>query len=472
MRGKDLLQDISQVDTDLISEAEESLKIKKKALAWTKWAVMAACLCLVVAAAVAVPKLMSSPTQIEDSTGITVTDNGVTIPKREVFLSKSNGVIEDMIGFFIYQCRCYVQYDWSSDAADIIGEHLGTATGLIDEWTPKEGYVDYAGSVSGEFYAVKGFDPSFMLCMKYDNGDIGTYICNTGITMKYGSELYEDRLNLSENYIGVQYETRASWYNSEGNVYLLEGQDNVVRTFINAIDKAEFIPWESVPQKEGYSASAIYGTENYHVYFLLNNGLDVHLRLYENGYVRFQGILDLCVQIPESEFKSFVDALSGTTGQTSVPPVNELSEKLIKCMNDPELGGYIPSFTVGDSVPFLVDVYYYLNPDTAKDSGTKEIRIEYSGLSDPSLSYVITITHRDEYEKNGWAGPMIDVSELSTDTISEYEKKESSNGEPYSFGSKIDIGVRYDEDISVVLSSQGIDAETALLIFQSVNTNK
>ena len=105
-----------------------------------------------------------------------------------------------------------MQYEWLEDNGAIAGEPLGTATGLIDEWTPKDGYVELAGSVSGEFYTVNGFDPSFMLCMKHDDRRISTYICNSGITLKYGSDLYEDRLHLSKNNISAEYESRESWY--------------------------------------------------------------------------------------------------------------------------------------------------------------------------------------------------------------------------------------------------------------------
>ena len=81
----------------------------------------------------------------------------MTIPPLEVSLSSE--LAADMIGFFIYEGRCYVQYNHIDNGTDLIGEYLGTATGLIDEWTPKEGYVDFAGSVRGDFYSVKGYDP-------------------------------------------------------------------------------------------------------------------------------------------------------------------------------------------------------------------------------------------------------------------------------------------------------------------------
>ena len=64
---------------------------------------------------------------------------------------------------------------------------MGTATGLIDEWTPKEGYVELAGSVSGDFYTVNGFDPTFLLCMKEDGDAIQLFVCNSGITLYFRS---------------------------------------------------------------------------------------------------------------------------------------------------------------------------------------------------------------------------------------------------------------------------------------------
>ena len=62
-------------------------------------------------------------------------------------------------------CWSSLYYENFSEAEGIVGEHLGTVTGMIDEWTPEEGYVDFAGSICGDFYSVKGYDPEFMLCI-------------------------------------------------------------------------------------------------------------------------------------------------------------------------------------------------------------------------------------------------------------------------------------------------------------------
>ena len=222
----------------------------------------------------------------------------------------------DMIGFFIYQGRCYVQYEWIYDAVDIVGEYLGTATGLIDEWTPKEGYVELAGSVRGDFYAIKGYDPAFMLCMKEADGVVSVYICNTGITLKYGSELYEERLHLSENLEAVQYESHVSWDFSRGERYQMNSVNDIVLDFIKEMDSAEFMLSDSIPLEEGQTSIA--DTELYHLYFQMENGMIIHLRLRENGYVRFDGLRDLCVKVSEESYLALQKLLDNHTDAVAV----------------------------------------------------------------------------------------------------------------------------------------------------------
>ena len=291
---------MEHIDDDLISGALAYKRVRKKT-GWVKWGAVAACLCLAAAGAV----FWQKPAKpLEDAPGIVLTEDGVTIPRLDVSLSPDDAA--DMIGFFIYHGNCYVQYEWIEDADDLLGEYLGTAAGLIDEWTPAEGYVELAGSVTGDFFAVKGYDPAFMLCMKHETGAVATYICNNGIRLKYGAELYQDRLHLAEQYSALQYETRASWHHGENELYQMNGNDAVITGFIEQLNKAECIPWADAVAREGMTDASIYDIELYHMYFKMANGTTVHLRLYENGYVRFQGLLDVCVQIPRDSFDALV----------------------------------------------------------------------------------------------------------------------------------------------------------------------
>lgn len=449
MNSIDLCRAINGVD-DIILERSETLEKNKR----LKWGTVAACLCLVFAG-VAVWKHIQ-PLSTE-GTGITVSEDGVTIPAMDVSLSAN--IQTQMIGFFIYQGRCYVQYEWIYDDVDFIGEYLGTATGLINEWTPKEGYVELAGSARGDFYAVNGYDPSFMLCMKYPTGAVSTYICNNGITLKYGSELYENRLHLSDGFQSVEYESRDSWFYSRGERYQINSVNDIVLDFIKELDSAQFIPADSVPL-DGENPDL------YQLYFRMENGITVHLHLHENGYVRFQGMIDLCVQIPEKSYSALLNVLDNHTDSTAVEATGVPGPTFEDCLNDAEFGRYIPDYMPEDFYPTRTFIYYYLDRQTADEIGTKEIEIEYENVENPRCNYWITITWADEYGQNGWYGPMIDAGDLSVDSLAEYIETESATGRVFP-ECQIHVGVWYD-DVSVVISARGIDAETAYEIFNSI----
>lgn len=309
MRGSELLDKMELADPAFVQAADAPHKRRKR---YARWGALAACLCLAAGALV----WGLSGADVNGSAGDcfaadhtpTAGADGVTIPPMEVTLSAQDGVVMDMIGFFIYQGRCYVQSDWLYDAPDVVGRRLGTAAGLIDEWTPSDGYVELAGSVGGDFYAVKGFDPAFMLCMTDGDGVVQIYVCNTGITLKTGAELYEERLHLAGNYAAVEYESRQSWYYSEGDVRQLS-DDAAVSDFVAALNGAEFLLWSDAVEALGTDTGSVYDLEQYHLYFRMDNGMTVHLRLYEGGYVRYQGILDVCVQLPQGEYDALLAAL-------------------------------------------------------------------------------------------------------------------------------------------------------------------
>ena len=312
MKNEILLDVLGKMDEDLIAEAAPGKKPPKKAktVVWVKWGALAACLCLVVAGGIW--KLSTLPTKGELPSEYTVSENGITIPALEVSLSKKAAAMSDMIGFFIYEGRCYVYYENFSEAEGVVGEYLGTVTGMIDEWTSEEGYVDLAGSIQGDFYSVKGYDPEFMLCTKAGNGIVSMYICNNGITLKYGKELYEDRLHLSGNITGVQYESRDSWFYSKEEVYELDKEEAYIREFIEKLDAEEFLLCQDIAEQEGLQHMV--DSEVYHLYFYKKDGTKIHLRLHENGYVRFQGLWDVCVKIPDETYDKLLAAFARNSG--------------------------------------------------------------------------------------------------------------------------------------------------------------
>ena len=463
-----LYNSITQISEEIIEEAQDVQPPKRRS-AWVRWGAAAACLCVVVAGALAWWQSSRSPandSEITAADGVIVWEDGVTIPPLNVALSvPSDGEYCWAYAFFIYQGRCYVEYERIYDAENLVGEHLGTATGLLDVWTPKEGYVDLAGNIEGDFYSVQGYDPSVLLCMKNEDGSVSTFLCNNGITLKTGDDLYEKRLHLAENYTAVQYETRASWYYDAGEVsQLKEPKSETVNAFLQALNAAAFMPAADIPLEEG--ESSIYDDkEIYHLYFLLENGMTVHLRLFEGGYVSFQGLLDVCVQLPQEPFDEMVSLFSDPDAGALAAQVSHLPT-LEDCRSDESFGALVPAY-IPEGMSFTnAEIRYFLDSATGSEIGTKEIWLHYSDTFDARIGYSILLAWAEDYGTNGWAGPMVDASELSEAALAEYVETESATGRPLA-QSRIDVGVWYG-DRSVVLSGNGLSAETAYAILASV----
>ncbi|MBQ7916974.1 MAG: hypothetical protein IJ315_09370 [Firmicutes bacterium] len=280
----------------------------KKRQRWYSWAAVAACFCIIVVSALRAVSFGAGGSGFDGAAGENVTSGGsdalvdgagqlkegVTIPMLD--LSTKNGEMSDMMALFIYQGRIYVEYVWI-EGTELVGKRLGTANGTIDCWTREEGYVEQAGTVAGDFYQVKGYDPSFMLCMKRE-GETHLFINNNGIAMVKGMELYEERLHLGGNYSTLEYYTKAQWNNGTGQVKNLTEDDRLVTDrFVAALMDAEFI----------YTEQGMLDEMLYLVDFQMDNGVQVRLRLYEGGYVEFVGMRSICVQVDMDELLQFLE---------------------------------------------------------------------------------------------------------------------------------------------------------------------
>ena len=231
-------------------------------------------------------------------------DNGITIPKREVYLAKNDGVEMDMLAFFIYEGRVYISFgEYGNISDEIVGEYLGTSTGMIDEWTPKDGYVDFAGSIEGDFYSVNGYDKEFVLCMKDAEGAVSIFYNDNGITLYQSSDLFEERLHLKGNYVQAYYQNDKEWNYGEG-YHNVNSQDmNIIDSFVEALNSGSLISVDG-NETNMYSLNQIY-----HLYLEMNNGIVLHFRLYEGGYVRFEGVPGVRVKIDETRFNELINIL-------------------------------------------------------------------------------------------------------------------------------------------------------------------
>ena len=336
MMGYDILDAIGGIDPKYIETADAEPEVlvatsaKKPRL--TKWLAMAACLVLVVGVISVINNglpgsgdtgLSTADVSEESESGETgpavdnpssdeqLKEDAVIIPKTKVSLPSEYSEV-DMMAFFIYNGRSYVQYygNYGNDniSSKLKGEYLGTVKGSIDEWTSEDDYIDMTGSIGGAIYTVKGFDPEHVLCMEWSDGaGLALYINNNDLTINTGSDILEDIFGLSKKYKTLRFETADSYYNSRGEIKKIgiEYQD-IVRSFINDMDQSGYTVLTDSADIEKMFDNALY-----FMYFDIGNGINVQLTLYANSdLVRIKGFGQLYLKLNEGSTLPIIEAMS------------------------------------------------------------------------------------------------------------------------------------------------------------------
>ena len=211
MKKEELYETLGNMDGRFINEAE-TVHLKKRRPVWMKWVAAAACLCIVIVSCAGVSSLYKNKKQA---------NAGISIPAVEIPNTADNAET-DMIGLVVYNGNVYTQAESysGSDALAInhlTGKYLGYATGSIDEFSTDEDYEnEFASTLEGKVFEVKGYDTDFRICIRNEIEDENgkkqlsiEYLDHlNGIKIRNGSELFEQRLHLS-NRIAVQLNGKA-----------------------------------------------------------------------------------------------------------------------------------------------------------------------------------------------------------------------------------------------------------------------
>lgn len=285
MNGEQLLDALEQVDEKLLYETQCARQRRRK----RKWPLvsLAACLCLVVAGAI-IAQPWRSVTQSNSWAGGGETNQmegesgsaGIYVPPLEVETNVDAAVEADMLSFFIYQGRLYVECSRAQNGAGLVGEKLGTSNGRIDEWTPDCGYVEGSGTAWGDFYAVNGYDPAHLLCMTWEDGTVALYWNNNDITVQTGGDVLEEVFHMSGQVVkatmqGADVEDRAE-------ISRLED----LNAWVEELCAAPAL-WD------GDSPSEVLG----YLYLENQDGVTVELALHEGGKVGIYGLGEVSFQL-------------------------------------------------------------------------------------------------------------------------------------------------------------------------------
>jgi len=476
MKNERLLHILGQIDDAYIEEAAPVPKPSHTRL-WTHWITAAAC--LILTAGITMFLLpdhpVISPTQTAADSSQMAPD-GIIIPPYNLNLSSDETLdMACMVAFFIYEGRSYVAYETLSKDVDFVGDYLGTSTGLIDAWTPKDGYIDFAGSIRGDIYSVDGYNPEFMLCMRAPTGTVTTYINDNGITLHKGSELFEDRLQITGHIQDFYYQLHDDWYYSRDHYLTLSEDDfSVVEDLLSSLNDLTFIWTNDVALPE--QADSIYDTQLAHLFLELENQMTVHLRLFEGGYISFDGLRDVCLKADDIIFNQLAALLtspaSALTAEIEDSDPFDLTYE--DCLILPEFGQYVPSYIPADTYTESTQIIYEIDQPSGDLIDTAVLSISQSGEDFwyririaktayyPDISHLWTALYNNEE-------PLpckIDQKHLSLETFLKYgnpEQELTNSSEP----GRLSTYLQFD-DMIVLLDSYRLDAQTAYYIMKSL----
>ena len=315
MKKNKILESMEYVDDEIIEEADGYASAKKKH-GWLKYGVMAACFCLVLAGTFVVKKSLKPLP--EENTPAQLVIPSVELPNSPM----EDGVMADMIGLVVYNGGVYTQaedyYGDDATAVDaLIGDYLGYASGTIDEWSKKEEYdKNFASTVSGKVYTVKGYDTDFRICIRAEvedeNGNPTLWIQFltrlNGITLDTGADLFENRLHMQGNVKSIQWQSHADWDLGGKNLRDLNIDSACWEDFLNQMNHGKFVyTWTDDMDQ------SIYDTSNQvHLILTMEDNTIVRLRLIEGGYVGYDALGWYFVQIPGETFDAVYAACGGT----------------------------------------------------------------------------------------------------------------------------------------------------------------
>lgn len=471
MKSKRIMDALGQVNEIYIEEAADITPAPKKHH-WAKWGALAACLCLVAGGTFFFTNQTGSSSSCDSFPDeVMVSEDGVTIPPAQVTLGKEDGVEYCWAyAFFIYQGRCYKGYDRVYGDSDLIGEHLGWAKGMIDVWTPREGYVELAGNIKGDFYSVKGYDPEFMVCMRESSGAVNIFINDNGLTLKYGSDLLEDRFHLSGNLKELVYQNHNSWYNSTDELFALNNED-AVSDFVSLLDQGTFIPEAHALLPDG--ANYLSQADLYHVDLRRKDGITIELRLTEGGYVHFGTYFnEVCIKVNETEFNEFIALLDSGADAVSAEAAQGAYRSVDECLADPLFGSYIPAYVPEGMSYERGTIYYEIESKTGHILRTREVNLSYSSERDPDTGlsdaeYTITIASVEDYGDIGWAGTLLTPEELTPEKAAQFVDTAWGNG-TLKQRSDTTFGIRHG-GVMVILYGDNLDSGESYRIMSSIN---
>ena len=253
-------------------------------------------------------------TKRDDPTGPSV-QTGELLHIPAITLPEPDPMVEmDMTGLVVYKGGIYTQAAdfYGADAEslqNLVGNYLGHASGTIDEWSTQDEYaVEFASTIAGDVYTVRGYSPDFRICMAWKASDAdGIQILErlNGIDVSTGADIYEERLHMNGRITGIRYQTYGDWNNGRRIYYPLDEIDGL-DAFLEALNEGQL--QYVYDDDHGFYRNTRAQT---FLYLDLDDGTTVPLRLIEGGWVGYAPMGWYFIQLPAEIFDPVFTAAGG-----------------------------------------------------------------------------------------------------------------------------------------------------------------
>lgn len=174
------------------------------------------------------------------------------------------------------------------------------------------GAMRRSGKRAAKWKKAGPWDTAFRLCVVNEREDESGGSVKTvmvlenlnGVTLKKGSDLFQSRLALGENWESAYCQSHENWDEAVSQYRELgaEQQERLVG-FLKELNEAPF-QYVLEENPEFYTD----GKAQAHLFFKMKDGTKVELRLFEGGYVGYQNLGGYFVNMPGQAFDALFEA--------------------------------------------------------------------------------------------------------------------------------------------------------------------
>lgn len=347
MNEYDLIKAVGDADPELVESAGRALPAFKRRRIAAAFAAAAAALALAFGIGLAVNKniftgggkgssadpkkeagIMDSVKESERAGG-----EQTAIPPKENF---------EYVGFIKYNNTVYFYHGAYKDAPELAGEYLGRIGTTVLPGTPMEAWPDMSSYEKGDVYAVKGYDPEYMIC-RAEGGRISVFINRDASGVTYGRDVLETRFRVSEYFTSLIYEGTESLFNGYDEKFVLDAAYNgAVLDMLAVLDEGEWIgPVSPELDEEGYLR--IHNSEQWRLTLSLGK-LRIGITLFEGGYACVHQFPNtMLIRFDAEKIRPFWELLS--EGKHGIPVESTDSIRALRpeqLYDEPNFGAYFP----------------------------------------------------------------------------------------------------------------------------------